>query len=78
MELWWPDPGHPIGWGDTFMHEVAHFLDAVAGEHGVTPLAADFEDGYRCAAICDAILRAAVTGEREPIAYRSLSAQPAR
>ena len=24
---WWP-PGHIIGWGDTFVHELHHFLNA--------------------------------------------------
>ena len=28
-EHWWP-PGHIIGWGDTFVHELHHVLQAIA------------------------------------------------
>src|SRR6185369_1511653 len=50
---WWP-PGHIIGWGETFVHELHHFLRAIAGDGDVRPYGADFEDGYRAAEICDA------------------------
>jgi len=69
--LWWP-PGHTIGWGDTFVHELAHFLDAIAGGREVGPDAATFEDGYRAAEVCDAIVRAGREGTRQELAYRSL------
>jgi hypothetical protein len=36
----------------------------------VAPHGADFEDGYRCAEVCDAILRSAATGMREAVDYR--------
>ena len=68
---WWP-PGHIVGWGDTFVHELHHFLQAVAGEHGVAPYGADFEDGYRASEVCDAIVRSGVTGQRATVSYRSL------
>ena len=29
MRYWWP-PGHIVGWGDTFLHEVVHLLEAIA------------------------------------------------
>src|SRR5438105_11235642 len=67
---WWP-PGHIIGWGDTFVHELHHFLQAIADDTEVAPYGADFEDGYRAAEICDAIVRSGETGARETIAYRS-------
>src|SRR5205823_10719396 len=44
MRFWWPH-GHIIGWGETFVHEVAHLLEAIAGEHPVAPHGATFEDG---------------------------------
>jgi predicted dehydrogenase len=72
MELWWPNPGHVVGWGDTFTHEVDHLLAAIAGRSTVAPLGADFGDGYRCAEVCDALLRATISNAREPITYRSL------
>jgi predicted dehydrogenase len=70
MELWWPAPGHPIGWGDSFLHELRHFLAAVASGRSVRPHGADFEDGYRCALVCDAILDAAHDGARREVAPR--------
>ena len=30
MSFWWP-PGHIVGWGDTFTHELHHLLTAIAG-----------------------------------------------
>jgi predicted dehydrogenase len=71
LELWWPAPGHAIGWGDSFTHELRHLLAAVAGATTVRPFGADFEDGYRCAEVCDAILRAAETRAREVVVYRA-------
>ena len=72
-EHWWP-PGHIIGWGETFVHELHHFLAAVAGQGEVAPLGASFEDGYRAAEICDAMVRSSESGSREQIAYRRLAA----
>jgi predicted dehydrogenase len=68
---WWP-PGHIIGWGDTFVHELHHMLSAIAGETDVAPYGATFEDGYRAAEVCDAIVRSGQTGTRERIEYRTL------
>jgi predicted dehydrogenase len=69
MRFWWP-PGHIIGWGDTFVHELAHMLEAIAGEHEVGPHGATFEDGYRCDEVVEAILRAAESGRREEVRSR--------
>lgn len=57
-ENWWPQ-GHMIGWEHTFVHEITHMLDCIVNDKPVAPLAADFEDGYKNAAICDAILESA-------------------
>jgi len=54
-EWWWP-PGHVLGWEHTFVHELAHLLDAIAGDGDVAPHGATFEDGVRAAEVCDAIL----------------------
>src|SRR6478672_10845043 len=64
-EHWWP-PGHVIGWGDTFVHELHHMLGAIANDTDVAPYGATFEDGYRCAEVCDAIVRG---GRQEVISY---------
>jgi predicted dehydrogenase len=52
------------------VHELRHFLDAIAGEGEVAPHGATFEDGYRAAEVCDAVLRSAESGKRETISYR--------
>ena len=69
MRHWWP-PGHIVGWGDTFTHELAHMLEAIAGEHEVAPHGATFEDGYRCSEVVEAILRSAESGRAEKVSYR--------
>jgi predicted dehydrogenase len=66
---WWPH-GHIIGWEHTFVHELHHLLDAIANDTDVGPHGATFEDGYRAAEVCDAILRSAASGKREEILYR--------
>jgi predicted dehydrogenase len=66
---WWP-PGHLIGWGDTFTLEYARVFSAIAGETSVDPYCATFEDGYRAAEVCDAILRSSGSGKKERIEYR--------
>jgi predicted dehydrogenase len=70
LDHWWP-PGHTLGWSDTFVHELHHLLEAIAGEHDVAPYGATFEDGYRVAEVCDAILRSSASGAREPVELRS-------
>jgi predicted dehydrogenase len=63
---WWP-PGHVLGWEHSFVHEMAHLLDAIANDRPVAPLGATFEDGYRNALVCDAILRSAEEGRRTEV-----------
>lgn len=65
---WWPH-GHIIGWEHTFVHEIAHFLDCIVNDKDVAPYGANFEDGYRAAVICDAILEAAATRKHVDIEY---------
>jgi len=63
---WWP-PGHSIGWDASLVHELGHFLGAIRDRKPVAPLGATFEDGYRCAVVCDAILEAARSGRRTAV-----------
>jgi len=65
---WWPH-GHIIGWEHTFVHEIAHFLDAIVNNKEVAPYGATFEDGYRNAVICDAIIQSSLEGRRVFIKY---------
>jgi predicted dehydrogenase len=68
-EWWWPH-GHMIGWEHSFVHELHHLLSAIRDDGDVAPHGATFEDGYRCAEVCDAILRSAESGSREEVSYR--------
>ena len=65
---WWPH-GHIIGWEHTVIHEIYHFLEAIATGKEISPYGATFEDGYKCAVICDAILESSRTGRRVEIRY---------
>jgi predicted dehydrogenase len=76
MAPWWP-PGHVLGWGDSFVNELVHFLDAVAGEHGVAPVGADFDDGVAAAEACDALARSAASGRREAVGAHGETGAPA-
>ena len=53
MEGWWP-PGHIIGYEHTFVHTVKDLLEGI--KEGKSP-APDFEDGFRCQAVLDAVER---------------------
>jgi predicted dehydrogenase len=67
-ENWWPH-GHIIGWEHSFVHELTHLLDCIVNDKDVAPLGATFEDGYRNAVICDAILESAATRRQVDIQY---------
>ena len=65
---WWPQ-GHMIGWEHTFVHEMAHLFDAIVNKTPIAPFGADFEDGYKNAVICDAILASAEKEKTVAIKY---------
>jgi predicted dehydrogenase len=69
---WWP-PGHMIGWEHSFVHEIHHLLQAIAKGGHVSPYGATFEDGYRAAEVCEAILRSGRSRVREDVSYRTLA-----
>ena len=67
-EHWWP---HGHGRQEhSFVHELHHFLTAIAENGDVAPHGATLEDGYRAAEVCDAVVRSSESGRREEIAYR--------
>lgn len=65
---WWPH-GHNIGWEHCQIIEKFHFLDAVANGKPMSPYNATFEDGYRVAAIIDAMRRSNRSGQRVELSY---------
>jgi len=67
-EVWWPH-GHVLGWEHAHIHEVYHMLEAIANDKEISPYGATFEDGYKCAVICDAILASAESGSEVAIRY---------
>ena len=50
---WWP-PGHIIGYGETFVNEIAVLMNALGKGEMPTP---DFVDGVRCQAVLEAVLQ---------------------
>lgn len=68
IKYWWPQ-GHIIGWEHTFVHEIAHLLDAIVNDKSIAPYGATFEDGYRNAVVGDAIAESANSGRRVEIKY---------
>ena len=67
-ENWWPH-GHIIGWEHTFIHEINHLLDCIVHDRPVAPHGADFNDGYRAAVVCDAIVESAAAKRQVDIHY---------
>jgi predicted dehydrogenase len=67
-QYWWPQ-GHIIGWEHTFVHEIAHLLNAIVNNTPIAPLGATFEDGYRNAVVGDAIAESAQSGRRVDVKY---------
>ncbi len=68
IDKWWPH-GHIIGWENTFVHEAYHIVDAHVNGTELSPYVATFEDGYKAAVICDAIIMAADTKKWQEIMY---------
>lgn len=53
MDAWWP-PGHTIGYGQTFTHEVLELMQALEADRQPVP---NFMDGVRCQAVLEAVDR---------------------
>jgi len=71
--LWIVGPIVESIWGRRLLL-LFYFLTAIAEDGDVAPHGATFEDGYRAAEVCDAIVRSGESGRREAIVYRTLSA----
>ena len=68
VRVWWPG-GHILGWEHAHVHELQHFIEAIALDKEIGPFGATFEDGYRAAVIAETIARAADTGRKLAIRY---------
>jgi len=51
MNAWWP-PGHSIGYGETFVHEVLELLEAIREDRLPVP---NFHDGVKCQEVLEAV-----------------------
>jgi predicted dehydrogenase len=61
--------GHMIGWEHTFIHEITHLLDCIVNDRPVGPHGATFEDGYRAAVVCDAVVESAAARRTVDVKY---------
>jgi predicted dehydrogenase len=64
MGKWWV-PGLQIGYEHSFVHQVADFLNGVAGGKPAMP---NFRDALRTQYVCDAVLKSAADGKWQPVA----------
>jgi predicted dehydrogenase len=51
------------------VHEITHLLDCIVNNKDVAPYGATFDDGYRAAVICDAILKSAESKRQVDLKY---------
>jgi predicted dehydrogenase len=59
MSKWWV-PGLQIGYAESFVHQIADFLDGLAkGE----PAGPTFRDGLQTQKVCEAVLQSAKSGQ---------------
>ncbi|MCX5676985.1 MAG: Gfo/Idh/MocA family oxidoreductase [Planctomycetota bacterium] len=65
MNHWWV-PGLQIGYAETFVHQVADFLTAMAKGK---PCAPTFREGLRTQAVCEAVLASGRTGKWTNVKY---------
>jgi len=65
MNHWWV-PGLQIGYAETFVHQVADFLTAMAKGK---PCAPTFREGLRTQAVCEAVLASGKTGTWTNVKY---------
>jgi len=66
VDHWWP-PGHIIGYEHAFVHAVADFLKAIAGDGKIEP---NFRDGVKIMEILEAGIQSAETGRTVSVGTR--------
>jgi predicted dehydrogenase len=65
MDKWWV-PGLQIGYAETFVHQVADFLGAVAAGKPCSPT---FREALRTQSVCEAVLKSAKAGKWVDVKY---------
>ena len=68
MDVWWP-AGHNTGWEHGHINLLAHCLDCIVNDKDIAPLCATFEDGYRVAAVVEAMEDSSKQGKKIDIEY---------
>lgn len=63
----WRYPPLLLGFSDLFVHAAYHTLHLVRYAEQAPSLVPTFEDGYKTAVVCDAVLRSAESGRRETV-----------
>lgn len=62
-DIWWPG-GHNNGWEHGHINLIAHVLSCIDKGKDISPLAATFDDGFKAAAMVDAIRLSSKNCER--------------
>jgi len=68
IDRWYYPPAR-LGFNDLFIHTAYNIAYAVVNDTDLQAGTATFEDGYKNAVICDAILKSGETGKAEKIIY---------
>jgi predicted dehydrogenase len=61
--IFYPQPGIALGWDDSFIAELYHFIDCIVNKKSVEPYGATFKDGYINLLILEAINKSSITGK---------------
>ena len=65
----WHYPGFRIGFNDLFINTAYSIVNSVTTGRSLEPMVATFEDGYRAAVICDAVIESSESGKKVRIEY---------
>jgi len=65
--IFYPQPGIALGWEDSFVAELNHFIDCIINNKSVEPYGATFYDGYINQLIIDAIEKSSLNGNKVKI-----------
>lgn len=65
----WQYPVTRIGFCDLFINVAFNIINSVVNKTDLVPMSATFDDGYKAAVICDAILKAGDSGKTEKVIY---------